>query len=73
MQSMKYAKAVIELGRTARAQNNLMVKTPLKSLLIVNENESVLKGAIELKSYILEELNVMEICTDQDDKKYIDF
>ena len=50
-----------------------MVKTPLKSLLIVNENESVLKGAIELKSYILEELNVMEICTDQDDKKYIDF
>ena len=58
---MKNTKAIVELGRTARAQNNLIVKTPLKSMKIVNENEELLKGAIELKPYIVEELNVMEI------------
>ncbi|KAK6458114.1 isoleucyl-tRNA synthetase [Scheffersomyces xylosifermentans] len=61
---------VIELGRNIREKKTISLKTPLKELVILHENESYLKDVESLKGYISDELNVRNIVITSDEAKY---
>jgi len=60
---------VVDLGRMCRERRRVGLKTPLKSMTVINESEDYMRDMKELQAYIKEELNVMEITyrTDTDD------
>jgi isoleucyl-tRNA synthetase len=54
---VKRLQEVIELGRVIRERRTLSLKKPVKMVLALHENKSVLDGLGDLKSYIMSELN----------------
>lgn len=52
---------VILLGRQKRIQENVKVKTPLRSLDVIHQDQSLLKEMSKLEEFIKGELNVKEI------------
>ncbi|KAK4145071.1 isoleucyl-tRNA synthetase [Dichotomopilus funicola] len=60
---------VIQLGRAARERQGLSLKTPLLSLVVI-ANEQSLADVDTLRSYIQEELNVRDIVLDGDETQY---
>lgn len=52
---------VVELGRMCRERRKVGLKTPLKHMTIVNDDEEFIKDVKELESYVREELNVMDV------------
>lgn len=61
---------VIELGRNIREKKSISLKTPLKTLVILHDDENYLKDVESLKTYIQEELNVRDIIITSDEEKY---
>ncbi|KAH3676013.1 hypothetical protein WICMUC_002309 [Wickerhamomyces mucosus] len=61
---------VIDLGRNIREKKLISLKTPLKELIILHGDEEYLNDINELKSYIIEELNVRDLIITSDEKKY---
>lgn len=62
--------AVIELGRNIREKKTISLKTPLKTLVILHNDEEYLKDIETLKNYIIEELNVRDVIITSDEEKY---
>jgi isoleucyl-tRNA synthetase len=60
---------VIQLSRTVRERNNIALKTPLLSLVVIAD-EQVLSDVQSLQSYIKEELNVLDVTFTNDEEKY---
>jgi isoleucyl-tRNA synthetase len=65
--------SAIENGRIIRERKVIPVKTPLAKVVLVDADHEALKDLEEVKSYILEELNCLELVTDNDEDKYIDY
>lgn len=68
--SVARMQSVIELGRNIREKKTISLKTPLKTLIILHNDEEYLKDIEELKDYIIEELNVRDIIITSDEAKY---
>ena len=62
--------AVIETGRLLRDRNTLPIKYPLKEVVLVDVNPTVLSDARSLESYIVSELNVRKLTVSSDKTKY---
>jgi len=60
---------VIELGRVAREKQNITLKTPLLSLVVIADAQH-LEDVESLQNYIKEELNVRELVLSSDEEKY---
>ncbi|EEB08391.1 cytoplasmic isoleucine-tRNA ligase Irs1 [Schizosaccharomyces japonicus yFS275] len=61
---------VIELGRYIREQNNISLKVPLKTMVVVATDNEFMDDVKALEKYILEELNVREVIFSADEEKY---
>ncbi|OJJ49983.1 hypothetical protein ASPZODRAFT_1081354 [Penicilliopsis zonata CBS 506.65] len=61
---------VIELGRISRERRSIGLKTPLKSLVVIHQDQQYLDDVQSLESYILEELNLQELILSSDEAKY---
>jgi len=53
--------SVVVLARVLREKKSVSMKTPVKSLVIMNEDEKFLKDVKLLESYVKEELNVRDL------------
>lgn len=62
---------LILLGRQKRNQVNIKVKTPMQSLTVIHQSDSLLKDVAKLETYIKTELNVKEVIYSSDEDKYI--
>jgi isoleucyl-tRNA synthetase len=61
---------VIELGRISRERKSIGLKTPLKSLVVIHQDQQYLDDVKSLEAYILEELNVLDLILSTDEAKY---
>ncbi|KAJ5295006.1 hypothetical protein PENANT_c037G03886 [Penicillium antarcticum] len=61
---------VIDLGRISRERRAIGLKTPLKTLVVINKDQEYLDDVKSLEGYILEELNVLELVLSSDEAKY---
>ncbi|KAL2821285.1 tRNA synthetases class I-domain-containing protein [Aspergillus cavernicola] len=61
---------VIEMARISRERRSLGLKTPLKSLVVIHQDEQFLEDVKSLESYILEEINVQELVLSSNEEKY---
>eukprot|EP00116_Pleurobrachia_bachei_P007430 sb/3467692/ len=62
--------SVIETGRLLRDRNTLPIKYPLKEVVLVDVDSTVLSDAQSLESYIVGELNVRKLTVSGDKAKY---
>ena len=60
-EKMDYIISIVRMGRQLRADNNLKVRQPLATIHVVCRNEKVRNAADEMKSIVLEELNVKDL------------
>ncbi|EPY49273.1 cytoplasmic isoleucine-tRNA ligase Irs1 [Schizosaccharomyces cryophilus OY26] len=70
LRRVKRMQTIIELARYVREQNNISLKTPLRSLVVIVTDPEYLEDAKSLEGYILEELNVREVIFTADEEKY---
>ncbi|CAA17821.1 cytoplasmic isoleucine-tRNA ligase Irs1 [Schizosaccharomyces pombe] len=70
LRRVKRMQTIIELARYVREQNNISLKTPLKTLIVILTNEEYLEDAKLLERYIAEELNVREVVFTSNEEKY---
>ena len=61
---------VIELGRLARERRTLSLKTPLKTLVVLHQEQQFLDDVRTLEKYVIDELNVRDLVLTSDEKKY---
>jgi isoleucyl-tRNA synthetase len=61
---------VIELTRTSRERRTLALRTPLKTLVVIHQDQQYLDDVKSLQSYVTEELNVRDLVLTSDEKKY---
>ncbi|XP_029178290.1 isoleucine--tRNA ligase, cytoplasmic [Nylanderia fulva] len=61
---------VIELGRIVRDRQTIPTKYPLREVVVIHQDDKVLKDIHLLKTYILDELNVRKLTVTTDKKKY---
>ncbi|KAL4939376.1 hypothetical protein BDV06DRAFT_199057 [Aspergillus oleicola] len=61
---------VIEMARISRERRAIGLKTPLKTLIVIHQDEQYLEDVRSLESYILEEINVQEIVLSTDEERY---
>ncbi len=62
---------VILLGRQKRNQVQIKIKTPLKQLTIIHQDQDRLDDIAKLESYIKTELNIKDIAYSQAEQDYI--
>lgn len=62
---------VVQLGRTCRERKKVGLKTPLKSMKLLNKSDDFIKDIRELEPYLKEELNVREVVLDTDTSKVV--
>jgi isoleucyl-tRNA synthetase len=69
MKSVDSLRKCVELGRSARSQNNIKIRQPLEKVLFAIEDNDIAKFFFENKDIILDELNVKSInrITEEDD------
>jgi isoleucyl-tRNA synthetase len=70
VQQVERMQDVIELARQARDKRKLSVKTPLPSITVVHRSAEVAADVQALRSYIMEEVNVREVVTSNDDSLF---
>ncbi|KAI7448578.1 isoleucyl-tRNA synthetase, partial [Hortaea werneckii] len=61
---------VIELGRLCRDRRTISLKTPLKTLVVLHQDQQFLDDVKTLQGYILEELNVRDLVLTTEEAKY---
>ncbi|PGH37108.1 isoleucine-tRNA ligase [[Emmonsia] crescens] len=61
---------VIELGRIARERRSIGLKSPLKTLIVIHQDQQYLDDVRSLEGYILEELNIRDLILSSDEDKY---
>nr|POE53559.1 isoleucine--trna ligase, cytoplasmic [Quercus suber] len=61
---------VIELGRISRDRRTVSLKTPLKTLVVLNQDPEFLEDVRTLERYITEELNVRDLVLTSEESKY---
>lgn len=61
--AIEQMKAVIDLARSIRQRKRIPVAHALAEIVIINKDNAVLENIIALKSYILAELNVVQLTT----------
>lgn len=61
---------VINLGRLARERRTLPLKTPLKILTVIHSDPQFREDVQGLETYIIEELNVLELVVTEDEEKF---
>lgn len=62
---------VIELGRQKRLQEQIKIKTPLRSITVIHQDQEILDGLKKLEEYIQGELNIKTILYSTDEHKFI--
>lgn len=60
-------------GRLIRDRKNLSLRLPLASVTLVDSDAAALKDFEEVKQYIMEELNVVELHTAQNEDDFINY
>ena len=69
--SVARMQTVIETGRVIRERNNKPLKTPLRRLVVAHDDQDFLSDLQgELRAYVVEELNVLDMETCADPLKY---
>ena len=63
---------VILLGRQKREEVKIGLRTPLRRLVVVNRDASLLQQIERLEPYIRAELNVREVAYESDEERYIE-
>ncbi len=63
---------VILLGRQKREEVKIGLRTPLRKLVVINRDAALLREIVRLEPYIKAELNVLEVCYDTDEARYIE-
>lgn len=61
---------VIEMARISRERRSLGLKTPLKTLVVIHQDQQYLDDVKSLEGYILEEINIQELVLSTDEEKY---
>jgi isoleucyl-tRNA synthetase len=61
---------VIEMARVSRERRSIGLKSPLKTLVVIHQDQQYLDDVKSLEGYILEELNVLELVLSSDEAKY---
>ncbi|RAK97462.1 isoleucine--tRNA ligase ILS1 [Aspergillus ibericus CBS 121593] len=61
---------VIDMARISRERRNIGLKTPLKTLVVIHQDQQYLDDVKSLQSYILEELNILELVLTSDEATY---
>ncbi|EMD00801.1 hypothetical protein BAUCODRAFT_29174 [Baudoinia panamericana UAMH 10762] len=61
---------VIELGRLCRDRRTISLKTPLKTLVVLHQDQEYLDDVQTLERYITEELNVRDLVLTTDEARY---
>lgn len=61
---------VIELGRICRDRRTVSLKTPLKTLVVLHQDQEFLDDVQKLERYITEELNVRDLVLTSEESKY---
>jgi isoleucyl-tRNA synthetase len=61
---------VIELTRISRERRAIGLKTPLKTLIVIHDQQEYLGDVQSLESYIVEELNIHELVLSSDESKF---
>ena len=64
-------RSAIENGRLIRDRKNISLKTPLSTVILVDQDQEALKDFQEVKDYIIEELNCLELKVDHDEDAYV--
>ncbi|MFP6816567.1 MAG: isoleucine--tRNA ligase [Pseudomonadales bacterium] len=62
---------VVLLGRQKREEVRIGLRTPLRSLVIVNRDQTLLEELAHLEDYVKAELNVLTVSYDADEGSYI--
>jgi isoleucyl-tRNA synthetase len=62
---------VVLLGRQKREEVRIGLRTPLRSLVIVNRDQALLEELAHLEDYVKAELNVLTVSYDADEGSYI--
>lgn len=62
---------ILILGRHARNEAKIKIKTPLQKLKIIHKDKKLLKEISKLETYILSELNVKEVVYETEEDQYI--
>jgi len=66
MLAVERLQAVVELGRTCRERKHVGLKTPLKSMTLLNKSDAFVMDIKKLEAYLKEELNVVELTLSTD-------
>jgi isoleucyl-tRNA synthetase len=61
---------VIELGRLARERRTLSLKTPLKTLVVLHQDQQYLDDVKTLERYVTEELNIRDLVLASEESTY---
>lgn len=61
---------VIEMARISRERRSIGLKSPLKTLVVIHQDQQYLDDVKSLEGYILEELNVHNLVLSSDEEKY---
>lgn len=61
---------VIEMGRMSRERRSIGLKSPLKTLVVIHQDQQHLDDVKSLEPYVLEELNVQSLVLSSDEEKY---
>jgi len=64
-------RSAIENGRLIRDRKNISLKTPLSTVILVDQDQEALKDFKEVKDYIIEELNCLELKVDNNEDSYV--
>jgi len=65
--------SAIENGRLIRDRRNISLKTPLSAVVLVDSDPAALRDFQEVSSYIMEELNCLELKTESAEDEYLDY
>jgi len=68
---MKRMQDIIINGRIVRDRKTLSLKTPLRELTIVDQDEQMLKDCKENESYILDELNIFKLNVEAKEDNFV--
>lgn len=61
---------VIEMARISRERRSIGLKSPLKTLVVIHQDQQYLDDVKSLEGYILEELNVQTLVLSSDEDNY---